>query len=138
MVDQEIFSRRLAALARYCEKLNAFKEIAEDEFVAEDAYHDLAERYLHLAVEAALDLCNHVIASESLRTPETNADTFQVLADAGRIDPDLARRLRGWAGFRNILVHDYLAIDHRISYQTIRGELGDLDEVIRWGRAQLD
>jgi uncharacterized protein YutE (UPF0331/DUF86 family) len=41
------------------DKLAAFREVGEDEFVREAALHDLAERYLHLAVEASLDLANH-------------------------------------------------------------------------------
>lgn len=53
MVDREIFSRRLEALADYLRKLAAFREVAEAEFVGEPALHHLAERYLHLAVEAS-------------------------------------------------------------------------------------
>lgn len=76
MVDQETFSRRPAALAGYCARLKAFQSIPEAEFLREPAVHDLAERYLHLAVEAALDLGNHCIATQNLRTPATNADAF--------------------------------------------------------------
>ena len=39
---------------------------------------------------------------------------------------DEAERMRGWAGFRNVLVHDYIGIDHRIAYAAIRDELDDL------------
>jgi len=33
-------------------------------------------------------------------------NTFTVLERAGELPPDLAERLRGWPGFRNILVHE--------------------------------
>jgi uncharacterized protein YutE (UPF0331/DUF86 family) len=99
MVDREIFSRRLEALRGYLDKLAAFREVGEDEFVREAALHDLAERYLHLAVEASLDLANHRIAARGLRTPDANRDTFTVLEEAGELSGDLAERLRGWAGF---------------------------------------
>lgn len=59
MVDREIFSRRLEALHGYLGKLRAFRDVAEPEFVAEPAPHDLAEGYLHLAFEACLGLANH-------------------------------------------------------------------------------
>jgi uncharacterized protein YutE (UPF0331/DUF86 family) len=137
MVDQEIFSRRLEALHGYLEKLRAFLEADEDEFVREPALHDLAERYLHLAVEACLDLANHWIADRSLPTPDANRDSFTILERAGELSPSVADRLRGWAGFRNILVHEYLEIDHSIAYNAIQNELGDLDAFAQWAAEKL-
>lgn len=67
MVDREIFSRRLAALRSYLEKLGAFKRTTEEEFLRSPALHDLAERYLHLAVECALDLGNYASAMAPTR-----------------------------------------------------------------------
>jgi len=124
-------------LRSYFEKLRAFRETDETEFVREPALHDLAERYLHLAVEACLDLANHWIAERALPAPDANRDTFTILEKAGELPPDLAERLRGWAGFRNILVHEYLAIDHSIAYRAIRDELGDLDSFATWAADRL-
>jgi uncharacterized protein YutE (UPF0331/DUF86 family) len=138
MVDREIFSRRLEALHGYLGNLRAFHEVDEAEFVREPALHHLAERYLHLAVEACLDLANHWIAAQSLPTPDANRDTFTVLESAREIAPELAHRLRGWAGFRNILVHEYLSIDHAIAYRAIQRELGDLKDLAEWARGKID
>jgi uncharacterized protein YutE (UPF0331/DUF86 family) len=138
MVDREIFSRRLEALHGYLQKLRAFRDVDPAEFVREPALHDLAARYLHLAVEACLDLANHWIANQALPTPDANRDTFTVLENAGELPPELADRLRGWAGFRNILVHEYLTIDHAIAYRAIRDELGDLERLAVCAAAKLD
>lgn len=138
MVDREIFSRRLDGLHGYLARLKAFREASQEEFVREPALHDLAERYLHLAVEACLDLASHWIAERGLATPDSNRDTFTVLERAGELAPVAAERLRGWAGFRNVLVHDYLEIDHAIAYRAIRDELGDLDSFARWALAKLE
>lgn len=137
MVDREIFSTRLDALRGYLSKLAAFRNAAVEEFVREAALHDLAERYLHLAVEACLDLGNHWIADRGLRTPDANRDTFTVLEEAGELPPELADRLRGWAGFRNVLVHEYTTIDHAIAYRAIQSELGDLETFARWAVGKL-
>lgn len=56
----------------------------------------------------------------------------------GEIDPALSRQLQGWAGFRNVLVHDHLTLDHRIAYRTIHSDLGDLDAFRRWALGKLD
>ena len=137
MVDVEIFSRRLDALDGYLERLQRLGEAPEREYLAEPGIHDLAARYLHLAVEAAIDLANHWIADRGLRTPDSNRDSFTVLEEAGEIEPALAERMRGWAGFRNVLVHEYIGIDHRIAYAAIREELGDLAEFRRWALRKI-
>ncbi len=67
-----------------------------------------------------------------MRTPETNRDAFSVLEEAGEIDNDLAEKLRGWAGFRNVLVHQCANIDHLVSYRAIREHLDELRELGRW------
>jgi hypothetical protein len=41
MVDREIFSRRLEALHGYLDKLRAFRDVDEAEFVREPALHHL-------------------------------------------------------------------------------------------------
>ena len=99
MVDTEIFSRRLDALESYLGRLRSLGEAAEKDFLAEPGIHDLAARYLHLAVEAAIDLANHWIADQGLRTPDSNRDSFAVLEEAGEIEATLAERMRGWAGW---------------------------------------
>lgn len=137
MVDQEIFSRRLDALDLYLERVERLGSVCETEFAETPAIHDLAERYLHLAMEACIDLANHWIAERALRTPESNRDTFSVLEESGEIDAALAERLRGWAGFRNVLVYQYASIDHRISYRAIRDDLGDLEALRAWAAGKL-
>lgn len=138
MVDQEIFSRRLDALDSYLNRAAALGKVDETTFVADPALHDLAERYLHLATEAAIDLANHWISTVGLRTPETNRDTFSVLEEAGEVSSDLAAKLRGWAGFRNVLVHQYANIDHATSYRAIREHLGELRSFGQWALGKAD
>lgn len=120
----------------YLGRAKRLGEMEEAAFLAEPGVHDLAERYLHLATEAAIDLANHWIATAGLRTPETNRDTFAVLAEAGEITPQLAERMRGWAAFRNVLVHQYASIDHGVSYRAIRDDLGDLRAFAQWALAK--
>ena len=138
MVDRETFSRRLDALDGYLERLRSLGEVEEPVYLADPRIHDLAARYVHLAIEAAIDLANHWIAERSLRTPDSNRDSFMVLEEAGEIEVALADRMRGWAGFRNILVHEYLGIDHRIAYAAIRDELDDLADFGNWALGKIE
>ncbi len=128
MVDHETLARRLRALEDYENKLANFASFSEEEFLREDPLHDLAERYLHLAVECMIDMGNHILSESSCASPDSYREVFAELAKQGLIAPDLAARLQGWASFRNVLAHLYLDIDHRISWRAIRSELGDLAE----------
>ena len=138
MVDTAIFSKRLDALEDYLQRLRSLGQASRAAYVADAKIHDLVVRYLHLAMEATIDIANHWISDVGLRTPDTNRDIFVVLEQAGEIDPALSERLQSWASFRNVLVHDYLTIDHGIAYRAIREDLGDLDAFRRWALGKLD
>ena len=120
------------------QRLRSLGEASEAEYLGDPNIHDLAARYLHLAMEVTIDIANHWISDVGLRTPDTNRDVFVVLEQAGEIEPALSDRLQDWAGFRNVLVHDYLTIDHGIAYKAIRNDLGDLDAFRRWALGKLD
>lgn len=128
LVDRTTLARRLRALEGLERKLAASAKIPEKEFVEEEGTHDLIERYLHLAVDCLVDIANHILAGRPLKAPESYREAFSLLAREGLIAPELARRLEGWAGFRNVLVHLYLDIDHRRAWQAIQQDLGDLAE----------
>jgi uncharacterized protein YutE (UPF0331/DUF86 family) len=126
MVDAEILRRRIEALLGYLARLERFAAIERVQFVADADIHHLAERYLQLAIESALDVANHLIADSGYESPETYRDAFAILTRHAVIEPELGQRLQGWAGFRNVLVHAYLDIDHGIAWDAIARNLDDL------------
>ncbi|HEX5661330.1 MAG TPA: DUF86 domain-containing protein, partial [Polyangiales bacterium] len=123
VVDAIVLRRRLDALLGYLDRLERFRAIERATFITDSDTHHLAERFLHLAMESVLDIANHLIADASLEAPETYRDAFHVLARHGVITAELAEPMQRWAGFRNVLVHAYLEIDHGISYDAIEHEL---------------
>lgn len=69
------------------------------------------ERGLQLGIEILLDIGNHILSAQYGATSDRYQDIVEQLAGQGILDQGLHRRLRGIAGFRNILVHDYLRLD---------------------------
>lgn len=126
MVDRDALSSRLDALESYLAELRSFERVSREEFIREPALHHLGERFLHLACECVLDIAHHVIAEQGYRQASSYKDSMEVLQEEGLVDRELAARLKGWMGFRNVLVHFYLDIDHGRSYDAIREDLGDL------------
>jgi uncharacterized protein YutE (UPF0331/DUF86 family) len=131
MVDRDVLSARLSALAGYLAELRPFATLRREEYVREPALHHLAERYLHLACECVLDITQHLISDQGYRQSDNYKDAIEVLEEEGLLAPDLAERLKRWMGFRNVLVHLYLEIDHGKSYDAIRDDLDDLEEFAR-------
>jgi uncharacterized protein YutE (UPF0331/DUF86 family) len=72
------------------------------------------ERILTLLVDLAFASNSHVVVVVLGRTPDTYAESFNLAAEAGMIDNELAKALRPSAGMRNVLVHDYLDVDHEL------------------------
>lgn len=126
MVDPAILASRLGALEEYLERLETFRTVELERYLADPDLYHLAERYLHLSCECILDAAQHIVSDEGYRQPTSYKDTFAVLRDEGVLEADLAERLQGWMGFRNVLVHLYLTIDHELSFLAIRDQLEDL------------
>lgn len=127
MVDRELVLRKLADIERYLGELSQFRGIDAAAYAADWKTQRIVERTLHLAIEASMDVADHLVADRRLPIPETAADTFTALADAGVLDADLGRALRRMVSFRNILVHDYARLDPGIVLQVLDSDVMDID-----------
>jgi uncharacterized protein YutE (UPF0331/DUF86 family) len=92
---------------------------------------DIVSVNLIRGVQLAVDMATHALAAQGLPPPTTMGESFARLADAGRIDADLARRLRGAVGFRNIAVHAYDRIDWDVVHALATTRLADLEALAR-------
>jgi uncharacterized protein YutE (UPF0331/DUF86 family) len=81
---------------------------------------------LQRAAEQVIDLANHVIKKKKLGLPKESKESFDILAGAGAITRELADKLKGMVGFRNILVHQYEDLDIKVMVDVIEHHLGDL------------
>ena len=66
---------------------------------------------LFVAIQACLSLATHCLADGGWNVPATYAEVFAALANHGMIDSELAKRLAAASGLRNLIAHQYGAID---------------------------
>ncbi len=66
------------------------------------------------AIEACLDVAQHLCAAEGWGPPRDNGDAVALLGTHGVLPVDLATRMRRAVGFRNVLVHDYITVDDEV------------------------
>lgn len=79
------------------------------------------------AIEACVDVAQHVCAAQGWGPPANNGDAVAILGRHGVLDPGLAIRMRQAAGFRNVLVHEYVGVDDAVVWQRLR-DPSDLDQ----------
>jgi uncharacterized protein YutE (UPF0331/DUF86 family) len=121
MTDGETICRRLHALEAYAAELERLGvTVSRDKFDAELSTQWMIEHGLQLAIECVLDVGNHLIAGEHLGTPQSYREIIELLGQRGILPPEFVSAVRGMPGFRNILVHDYLAVDPGIVWDMLQ------------------
>lgn len=125
-LNPDLVRARCTEIEESVQRLEALAARSLPDFLADRDAQDVACYRLLIAIEAALALCYHVSSRRLRTTPESYADCFAVLGEAGLVAPDLAERLQRMAKFRNLLVHVYWNIDHRQVHQAMREDLDDL------------
>lgn len=109
MVDAERLSR---TLARVSSDVAALRATARGTDLRADAVRLQAVKYGFVtAIDGCARAAQHVVASEGLAMPESNADAVRALGRDGLIDAELAESVARAVGFRNVLVHQYAEVD---------------------------
>ncbi len=86
------------------EKLNELSLLSRADFVSDPHKVASAKYFLIVAIEASIDMCNHLISKNRFRVPEDYADTFRVNCEAGAFSDEFVEKLKEMAKFRNRLV----------------------------------
>ncbi|NOY93611.1 MAG: DUF86 domain-containing protein [Deltaproteobacteria bacterium] len=124
-VRPAVILARLAHLGHALAQLQRLRDMPLSERA--DAINRFAlERALQISAEAIFDVGHHVLAGRGLPVPRTYREVIPALTRAGVWSVELATRLEGLAGLRNILVHDYVEIDGAQLWDLLDHRLGDL------------
>jgi uncharacterized protein YutE (UPF0331/DUF86 family) len=127
VVRPEVIRKQLNKLDEYLSILYNLRKYSFDDFVSDPEHYGSTERFLHLAIEAILDMGNHVIADMDLGIVNWYSDIPSILAEKGYIDSAQEKKWLQMIGFRNTLVHDYLEIDRSIVYDILQNHLEDIE-----------
>jgi uncharacterized protein YutE (UPF0331/DUF86 family) len=114
-------SERLARLAPLSTRSLA-------DFRGDPYLRDIVERNLEVAAQCCIDICHRIIAIEGAPKPRDYREAILRIGELGVLPTDLAERLAPIAGFRNILIHEYLAVD----WDEVYANLVSLDGLARF------
>ena len=128
--------RRLDELSERLARLQPLRDKARSDFDAEPYLRDIVERNLEVAAQSCIDISHRIISLEGARKPIDYYDAILRMGELSVLPADFARHLAPLAGFRNILVHEYLVVDWNEVYSALH-RLEDLEEFAGYIRSWL-
>lgn len=137
-ITQERIFEKLQQLEEYISYLEKLKREIKDEkeFLSDFHFFGATERYLQLSLQVIIDILDLIIIEEAIEKPEERKETILLLFNKGILSEDLASRLNGFIGLRNILVHEYGEIDKKRVYVYLIEKLEDFQifrkEILKW------
>jgi uncharacterized protein YutE (UPF0331/DUF86 family) len=127
MPDKDVVFAKVATIQRCLKRI---KETTGLDPVSLDNIdkQDIFILNLQRAVQAAIDLATHIVASEGLGLSDTIRGNFKLLQDAGMLNEEITRKMESMVGFRNIAIHDYEVIDKEVLKSILSANLKDIED----------
>ncbi len=81
-------------------------------------------------LETFLSIGERIISEFNFRKPDSYADVPKILVENKVIPVDLGEKLVDLAKFRNVLVHEYLSLDHERVYEHLKNAPSTISEFL--------
>lgn len=127
-MSPEVVKKKLESITNYLNDLLPYKRITFDEFMQK---HYEIERILELLIMTASDIVFHTISDKGEPAPASYKAAFLRAGELKIISNKLSESLSLSAGLRNILVHEYEAIDYEIVHKSIPSAVRDFTAFIK-------
>ena len=124
-MDRVVIDQKLESLRRCVARVTAKRPASVAALALDVDVQDVLVLNLSRAVQICVDITMHCLASSDSAVPQTMGQAFELLALEGRINNDLAQRLRRAVGFRNLAVHSYDSIDWALVFAISGDQLDD-------------
>ena len=123
----DVVWNKKASIERCIKQIRSYYALPSDiPFEENHLIQDAIAINMQRACEQSIDLANYTIRSRKLGLPQESKASFQLLAEAHIIPRALAIQLGNMVGFRNVLVHEYQALDIQLMVDVIEHHLDDL------------
>lgn len=90
------------------------------------------EKGLEILIQNLLDIGAHLLASEIKNDWEDYSEVILKLGRYGVVPQEFSDRIKGMAGLRNILIHEYMKIDLRKLFDYLKYHLEDFVQFIKY------
>lgn len=129
-IDKRRVMEKIRIIQECLNKLRTLSQLSVDEFTSDFKNFDSAKYNLQIAIEAMIDIGNHIISRKGLGTPKTYRDTFEALHKGNIIPKEDLATYKLMARFRNRIVHFYDEVDDREVYKILQNNFPDFSSFI--------
>jgi len=99
-------------------------------FLEDEVSQAAVARWLQTAIEALIDIANHVIAREGMGVPRAYSETMEILIREEVLPNDRREAFLAMVRFRNRIVHLYDEVHPDEVWSILDNDLGDFDAFI--------
>ena len=106
-----IIEAKLRTIEDKLSEIESWQIVSYNQLQINSMLRNATERALQVAIEAIIDICEHILAIEGIPAPETSANVIKKVIELGMVR------------FRNFIVHRYEKIDLEIIYAIVTKKL---------------
>ena len=130
-LDPVVVERRLAKILEEVDFLNSIRTQELDDFLRDGKSLRSTAKAIETIVQSIIDISSHIVAQNHWGVTDTYRNTIALLATHQVISEHLSANLQQVVAMRNILVHQYLDVDFRIVWESLKELVEDAPTYIR-------
>lgn len=125
MIDKEIVYKHLKELDKVIKQLKKYQKISFKDFQNNLDIIWAVEHGLQMAIQNLLDIGGYILSSLCENNIDEYSDIITRLGQRNIIPQKFAKKIFSMAGFRNLLVHEYIKIDIKRVHSAVINNLDD-------------
>lgn len=110
-VDLTTIQEKLGKLRTVVDKLEQLRQTPADQFIEEFRLSDAALHNLVVGIEVIIDIGNHILSEVFQMKADSYATVIHKLGETKVIPQDFAAENAEMAKFRNLIIHEYGAVN---------------------------
>ena len=125
-MGEQLVAQKLESLRRCIQRVESKLPDSVETLLTDLDAQDIVSLNLTRAVQMSVDIASHWLAGHSESTaPKTMEEAFEILANSGTIEPELAVKMRKLVGLRNLIIHNYDDVNWEIVFAICQYHLSD-------------
>ena len=137
MIERDLIEQHLQNMEEALARLKLYEDLSLEDLASDLGLQWILEKGLQVLIQNLLDIGAHLLASAFKNDWDDYSQIIEKLGIHGVIPGSFAEKIKGMAGLRNILVHDYLRIDLERLLEFVQFRLEDFLAFMRFVREYL-
>jgi uncharacterized protein YutE (UPF0331/DUF86 family) len=131
VVDRALLAHKIGLIRDAVARIRDVRPALVDDFLTDRTVREVVALNLFVALQESAALASHWLADAGWPVPAAYRDLFLSLGVHGVLPEALGRRLAASTGLRNLLAHQYGALDWARVHAIAGSELDDLLDLCR-------